>query len=70
MNYPRWKYHATKPAVIVHSAEEENELGKGWGENPVEVEPLEEVSEAVEESKDEDHHAAPKKSARHSRSKD
>ena len=34
MGYPKWKYHAEKPALIVHSEEEEKALGKGWAESP------------------------------------
>lgn len=46
MSYPKWKYHAKKEAVIVHSEEEEQGLGKGWHEAPVEKEEKqEEVSE-------------------------
>lgn len=32
--YPKWKYHAEKPAVMVRSAEEEKALGVGWAESP------------------------------------
>lgn len=28
--YPKWKYHATKPARIVKDAIEEHELGEEW----------------------------------------
>jgi hypothetical protein len=34
-NYPRWKYHASKPAVIVEDAEAEKNLGSGWHNAPV-----------------------------------
>ena len=30
VEFPKWKYHKTEPAVIVESAEEEAALGKGW----------------------------------------
>jgi len=32
--YPRWKYHRSKPAVIVESAQEEIALGSGWADSP------------------------------------
>ena len=32
--YPRWKYHRTKPAVIVEDPEAEAELGEGWVDTP------------------------------------
>lgn len=35
--YPRWKYHATKPARIVESAEEEVALGDDWHNTPQEA---------------------------------
>jgi len=33
--YPRYKYHATKPPVIVKDAREEAALGEGWGDRPI-----------------------------------
>ncbi len=33
--YPKMKYHRTKPAVIVNSAEEEAELGEEWDDPSV-----------------------------------
>jgi len=33
--YPRWKYHPTKKAVIVKDAEAEAALGEGWGGKPI-----------------------------------
>jgi hypothetical protein len=33
--YPRWKYHATKRAVIVRDAQAEAALGEGWGDKPI-----------------------------------
>ena len=32
--YPKWKYHRTKPAVIVADPEAEAELGEGWADRP------------------------------------
>ena len=32
--YPKWKYHAKKPACIVEDREEEDELGEEWYDNP------------------------------------
>ena len=34
VNYPRWKYHPNKPAVVVNSAKEEKDLGPGWFDSP------------------------------------
>lgn len=34
INYPKWKYHATKQAVVVHDAKEEKALGKDWEDTP------------------------------------
>lgn len=34
-SYPMWKYHASKPAVVVANADEEKELGRGWHDEPV-----------------------------------
>lgn len=34
MDFPKWKYHKTQPAVIVHSESEESSLGSGWGDTP------------------------------------
>lgn len=34
-DYPKWKYHAEKPAVIVNSEEEEKDLGRGWKDEVV-----------------------------------
>lgn len=36
-NYPKWKYHAEKPAVIVQSEEAEKALGAGWVESPADL---------------------------------
>lgn len=32
--YPKWKYHATKEAVIVGSEDAEASLGAGWFDTP------------------------------------
>ena len=32
--YPSWRYHRTKPAVIVKSQQEEAALGEGWADTP------------------------------------
>jgi hypothetical protein len=32
--FPKWKYHPTKPAVIVYTPEEERALGDGWVDSP------------------------------------
>ena len=34
MTYPKWKYHAVEPAVIVDSAEDEEALGRDWQDAP------------------------------------
>ena len=34
VQYPRWRYHATKPDTLVHSEKEEKALGAGWVDNP------------------------------------
>ena len=35
--YPGWRYHATKPALIVHDPVQEEALGEGWAESPADV---------------------------------
>lgn len=32
--YPAWRYHATLPAHIVETAEEDEALGEGWYNHP------------------------------------
>jgi len=32
--YPKWKYHRTKPAVLVEDPQEEAELGAEWADKP------------------------------------
>jgi hypothetical protein len=33
--YPKWKYHPTKEAVVVSDAQAEAALGEGWGDKPI-----------------------------------
>lgn len=33
--FPKWKYHATKGAVLVHNREEEKRLGPEWSDKPI-----------------------------------
>lgn len=35
--FPKWKYHANQPSVIVNSDKEEKDLGKDWYDTPAEV---------------------------------
>lgn len=46
--YPKWKYHATKDAVIVKDEAEEKALGKGWKDSPAEFAKDEPKKEAAE----------------------
>lgn len=32
--FPKWKYHATERARVVHSVEEEEALGDSWADRP------------------------------------
>lgn len=32
--YPSWRYHATKPAVVVNDEDEDSRLGEGWADSP------------------------------------
>lgn len=34
ISYPKWKYHATLPAIIIQDAIEETELGDEWKDSP------------------------------------
>lgn len=34
VEYPKWKYHSKKEAVIVADAEAEATLGRGWADSP------------------------------------
>lgn len=36
IEFPKWVYHKTKDAIIVHTDDEIKALGKGWSEKPVE----------------------------------
>ena len=35
--FPKWKYHATEPACIVHNPSEEADLGDGWANSPADL---------------------------------
>ncbi len=35
--YPRWGYHAEKPAVIIKSAEHHKKLGEGYYKTPTDL---------------------------------
>lgn len=35
--FPKWKYHAEKEAVIVESSDAEAALGAGWADSPAEL---------------------------------
>lgn len=37
MNYPKWLFHATKPAVVVDDEAGEQDLGLGWFSTPAEA---------------------------------
>lgn len=37
--YPKWLYHATKPATLVENEKEEKALGGGWYDNPAKAKP-------------------------------
>lgn len=37
VQYPKYKYHATEPAKVVESADEDSALGDGWVDAPVEA---------------------------------
>lgn len=40
--YPKWKYHATREPVLVHSAAEAEALGTEWGDSPAEAQAIKE----------------------------
>jgi hypothetical protein len=40
--YPKWKYHKTKPAVLVNDPGEEKKLGPAWQDRPFPAEQAEE----------------------------
>jgi len=54
-DYPKWKYHAEKPAVIVNSEEEEKDLGRGWKDEVVKGNT--EVDSSVSQDPSADHDA-------------
>jgi hypothetical protein len=33
--YPKWKYHPTRKAMVVKDAQAEVALGEGWGDKPI-----------------------------------
>ena len=37
MEFPKWKYHADKPACIVQTPEAEAKLGAGWVDSPADI---------------------------------
>ena len=39
VEFPKWKYHREKKAVVVNSAEEEKALGPGWADSPADFKP-------------------------------
>lgn len=45
-SYPKWKYHPSKPAVIVNDAVAEEALGEGWFDNPTDAKAAAEAAEA------------------------
>lgn len=47
--YPKWKYHATKPAAVVKDEAEEKALGKGWEDTPAAFEKKEKTAEQGKE---------------------
>jgi hypothetical protein len=48
--YPRWAYHATEPARLIHSDAEALALGAGWSPTPVGEAPAPPVVTALEPS--------------------
>lgn len=49
MTYPKWLYHKSHPAMVVHNEQEEKDLGKGWEEKPFVTEEKAEKEEAEQE---------------------
>lgn len=43
--HPKWKYHATLPAIMVADEHAEDALGKGWFDTPAEAEASIEVDD-------------------------
>jgi hypothetical protein len=37
--FPKWKYHATEPARVVHDEAAETALGDDWAESPADHQP-------------------------------
>jgi hypothetical protein len=56
-NYPKWLYHATKPAVIVPDEAAHKELGVGWYASPADfpkaAEPKKSLGSLLEETREE-----------------
>lgn len=49
--FPKWKYHPTKEAVIVLNADEEAKLGKDWFDRPdLAQEALEKIQAALKQA--------------------
>lgn len=48
VQYPKYKYHATEPAKVVDSADEDSALGDGWVDSPVEA-PAEAAPDELDE---------------------
>lgn len=37
VHYPKYLYHATEPARVVHSEDEHDAIGEGWHESPADL---------------------------------
>ena len=46
--FPKWKYHPTSPARMVHDPEQEAALGEGWADTPAAFEPAAEAEATPE----------------------
>jgi len=57
VEFPKWKYHATKESVVVGSKNEEDALGAEWVDNPAHIKEKSALVDASEEP-------APKKSSK------
>lgn len=44
--YPSWRFHATDEPRVIHSADEEKALGKGWADSPAAFAPVDADTEA------------------------
>lgn len=66
IEFPKWKYHAEKPAMIVASKEAEHGLGEGWLDLPFVAAPemaAQEIESAPEAEKAKPAKRAPKTKA-------